>query len=708
MKKYVSLILLLIISLVIVACDDPVITPPNSDQQAANVVIVQIDALPAPNDLKSYSFPAVVAARSAFNALTPVRQQLVTNIQTLIVLENRKPVVLIVDKIANLPDNPENLNLSHAALLIEARQAVDNLSQEQRNILQTNHANVLTKLNELELRMVEILNNASDQERIDAVVALLNAFPALNQITLDHEDQINAANTAFMRLTSAQRAAVLLIHPTTLEDALDRIKELRAQQKSPLQIFYFNDFHGAIHRDGGRLGAAGLANVLIPEQNRTNINTLTITGGDMLHGELISNYFRGASTIDAFNHMGVDVFIIGNHEFNWGLDQLLQFWNGQHSVQANFALLGANIYYANTSFTQRPDGIEPYMIREFADGTKVGVIGLIGMLAGSISFQHIDGYVFRDPLQEAQDQIQHLNNQYDLDKIVVAFHEEDRNDSFATAVAQMGADVVLTAHDHQQQNRVLDVNGRRIPSVQSHSHGRSLAHIEFDLVDNNLVFNRTRLLQTAHDNRLAQDHPLVVEVLRPYKEIVHDLETVSIATAAHNMSQNDLTWYIGQVMAIQFNGQFGFHNSGGTRASLTNGQQITVADVLRIMPFENRIVVMELQGHRVRALSGSDVSMGYESIPRNSVIDNEWYVVVIHDFILFRSSFVNVRQHARNLVIHEIIVGELLAEAVRQQGQRGNGTFSTNTRFERIPDLLTTNNIAEFILPKEQHYEVSL
>ncbi|MEJ2558773.1 MAG: hypothetical protein P8186_21675 [Anaerolineae bacterium] len=90
-----------------------------------------------------------------------------------------------------------------------------------------------------------------------------------------------------------------------------------------------NDFHGALvgsvqsfsHGDmvGGADWVAGYLNI-VRQENPDGV--LYLDAGDMMQGTLISNYFYGASTIDAFNHMGLAAMTIGNHEFDWGQEVL--------------------------------------------------------------------------------------------------------------------------------------------------------------------------------------------------------------------------------------------------------------------------------------------------------------------------------------------------------------------------------------------------
>ncbi len=124
-----------------------------------------------------------------------------------------------------------------------------------------------------------------------------------------------------------------------------------AKQPEPetvtVSVVSTNDFHGALYgrvhswSNGDVVGSAdyltGYVNI-VREENPDGV--LWLDAGDSMQGTLISNSFDGASTIEAYNAMGVDAMAIGNHEFDWGVDVLQDRYD-----QAIFPFLGANIFY---------------------------------------------------------------------------------------------------------------------------------------------------------------------------------------------------------------------------------------------------------------------------------------------------------------------------------------------------------------------------
>ena len=147
-------------------------------------------------------------------------------------------------------------------------------------------------------------------------------------------------------------------------------------EESPLtylDIYYLNDFHGAIEKDSPNLGMAYIANYIEQKRLDNPNGTILLAGGDMLQGSALSNYYEGKSTLSIMEEMNFDAMVAGNHEFDWGIDVVTKNFLGDSAL--SFPLLGANIFHQNTN--DLVEGIDPYTMITRGD-LKVGVIGIMG------------------------------------------------------------------------------------------------------------------------------------------------------------------------------------------------------------------------------------------------------------------------------------------------------------------------------------------
>ena len=130
-------------------------------------------------------------------------------------------------------------------------------------------------------------------------------------------------------------------------------------------FLHVNDTYQFTPVEGGKLG--GLARVLTikKEALKKNPNTLFTLGGDTVSPSVETRTYRGAQMIDAWNALGLDYAVFGNHEFDLKTPELLQ-----RIKESKFPWLGANVVYTKTGkrFADTP----PYLIRKI-DGVKIGV-----------------------------------------------------------------------------------------------------------------------------------------------------------------------------------------------------------------------------------------------------------------------------------------------------------------------------------------------
>ena len=126
---------------------------------------------------------------------------------------------------------------------------------------------------------------------------------------------------------------------------------LPEKQSEPisLTVLFFNDLHGhlmpfeikgeeGVEEVGGIARVATLIRQIREEDSREHVRTLLLVAGDILQGTPMSTVFKGDPDIRCLNAMGVDAMTVGNHEFDFGLDNFLKLKD-----QSAFPFLSANI-----------------------------------------------------------------------------------------------------------------------------------------------------------------------------------------------------------------------------------------------------------------------------------------------------------------------------------------------------------------------------
>jgi hypothetical protein len=204
-----------------------------------SLVIDMIDDFPALNAITLSDEAEIVAARTAYDALTPAQQSLVSNYQELVAAEAKiadlklaaNVVVEMIDEFPALID----ITLDDEAEIVAARTAYDALTPAQQALV-SNYQELL----DAEAKIAALKQAVIDEAAANVVVEMIDEFPALIDITLDDEAEIVAARTAYDGLTPAQQA--LVSNYQELLDAEAKIAELKAIV-SPSDLFSLLPFH---------------------------------------------------------------------------------------------------------------------------------------------------------------------------------------------------------------------------------------------------------------------------------------------------------------------------------------------------------------------------------------------------------------------------------------------------------------------------------
>ena len=122
--------------------------------------------------------------------------------------------------------------------------------------------------------------------------------------------------------------------PSTLSEEPTSQKE-----ETDTVILHTNDVHGRIVEEKGVIGDAKLATVIEKEREKSDQTTLVVDAGDAFQGLPISNSTKGEARAKILNEMGYDAMAVGNHEFDFGLDEVKKY-----KEILNFPLLSSNTY----------------------------------------------------------------------------------------------------------------------------------------------------------------------------------------------------------------------------------------------------------------------------------------------------------------------------------------------------------------------------
>ncbi len=253
--------------------------------------------------------------------------------------------------------------------------------------------------------------------------------------------------------------------------ALCLIGTLAAQEVKELLILHTNDTHSRIEpipaNDPNPLSAGKAVFVrratLIKELRKENPDMLLFDCGDFSQGSPYYNMFRGEVEVKLMNVMGYDACAIGNHEFDFGMENLARLFR-----MAEFSVVCANYDVKGTLLEGL---VKPYVVLH-RGGVKIGVFGVSPTLEGLVQAKNFEGVTFEDPVEAAQRVARILKEEEGCDLVVCLSHlgwkvEPYSDDKLIAATRNI--DILLGGHTHSYFDKpeyVKNLDGKEIPVQQ--------------------------------------------------------------------------------------------------------------------------------------------------------------------------------------------------------------------------------------------------
>lgn len=259
-----------------------------------------------------------------------------------------------------------------------------------------------------------------------------------------------------------------------------------AKKHKQLVILHTNDTHSTIFpvkqniddkEIAGRGGYLRRVNML-KEQRQQHPDLLLFDSGDFSQGSGYYTLFKGEVEIGLMNQMGYDAVTIGNHEFDFGLDNLARIFR-----MANFPIVCSNYDCKGTVLEGL---VKPYITLK-RNGVKIGVFALSPALKGLVFDGNCQGITYLDPAETAQKYINLLRKQEKCDIVICISHlgwkESEYTDEMLLKGIE-GCDLVLGGHTHtymKQLEYAPDKTGKLIPVDQNGKHGAFIGKLLLNL-----------------------------------------------------------------------------------------------------------------------------------------------------------------------------------------------------------------------------------
>jgi len=422
----------------------------------------------------------------------------------------------------------------------------------------------------------------------------------------------------------------------------------------PITVLHHNDSHGNLVK-GAYVGYTQLAAKIIQERLHNPDHTLLLNAGDSFQGDSMMYYFKSAALgyaadgtpldsalhinplMAAFNYMDYDAMTLGNHEFNFGS----QIFTSSLSL-ANFPVLQANLEDdGQYGIDEVP--VEPYVEKVVGpEGINVAILGIGNHRVPNYELpSNIPGLTFTNPITTAQELSDQLRSTNDV--VLALTHigftenpgsvEIDNNVDTYMAANVTGLDMIIGGHSHT--NPVTGFGAYKfLPTIvagpdntpvlinqayrYNNTLGENILGMRSDGMGGWEVVSRAGryigiTLADPEDPTLVTMAQPYVNLLAAYNNTVIGQTTAPIdalqaftqETTGANLQADAAVWELED----QDIPPVDFHLSGAMTnkkvadgATPANPVTLKVSDMFTLMPYENSLVVMEMNGPQLKAV----------------------------------------------------------------------------------------------------------
>ena len=407
--------------------------------------------------------------------------------------------------------------------------------------------------------------------------------------------------------------------PVTSEEVSEGAAVTPVKEEQDTVILHTNDVHGRIVEEKGVIGDAKLATVIEKEREKGNQTTLVVDAGDAFQGLPISNSTKGEARAKILNEMGYDAMAVGNHEFDFGLDEAKKY-----KEILNFPLLSSNTYVNGARLFEAATIVDK---NKDVEGDEFVVIGVTTPETATKTHpKNVKGVTFTEPIAEVNKVIE---------EIQAKALAEGKDYKHYVVLAHLGVDTTTpvewrgsTLAEALSKNPLL--KGKRVTVIDGHSHT-----VESTTYGDNVTYNQTGSylhnvgkityksrqllgnpsLIAAADAKKLEANPKIEKLVKDIKQkydAENAIEVVSNSPVELNGDRENVRvreTNLGNVVAdsLYQYGQTGFShptdiavtNGGGLRETIAKGKPITKGNVIAVLPFGNTITQIQVTGQQV-------------------------------------------------------------------------------------------------------------
>ncbi len=378
-------------------------------------------------------------------------------------------------------------------------------------------------------------------------------------------------------------------------------------ENNRLVILHTNDTHSQIEPGRDGLGGVMRRKAIIDSIRKAEKNVLLVDAGDAVQGTLYFYLYGGKVEQEILNILGTDIRILGNHEFDNGIDSLA-------AVLANSDATKIATNY-NLDNTPLAGQFQPFEIKEIGS-KKIGFIGINLNPDGIVAQGNYNGLEFLPIIATANVAAEKLKKEENVDAVIALTHIGYNpaglvGDSILAANSR-NIDVIIGGHSHDtidpetaegnRRSHMKNLDGKPMLVVQTGKAGRNIGKIEINLDSLGLGAVPGYEIIPVTSRYDGYNDPTLAAVIARYSAGVDSLMTDWIGTTDHLLKTSEpellnffADYVYGRGKELSSGVDLSIVNKGGLRADIPAGR-FSKGHIINMVPFRNYVTVVELKG----------------------------------------------------------------------------------------------------------------
>lgn len=411
----------------------------------------------------------------------------------------------------------------------------------------------------------------------------------------------------YINLKASVLSAILVLAVTLSGIPLTHANNLNSNETT-ITIYHTNDMHGKVNSiySSGELKQIGLD--YIKNIKDSTANSILVDAGDATQGSPLGKFSKGIDIIKLMNKTSYDVMAIGNHEFDYGKDAVMDI-----AKNADFPILSANTLYNGNDFLSSINGYNGCNFIKEINGKKIGFFGITTSETTKTTIpKNLEGITFEDEIETSKKQVKALKEQgadVTIGIAHVGIESSSKIKSYDIAKAVDGLDIIIDGHSHTKKTETIF--GTLIQQTGTES--STLGKINITFNGNDFKIDAGLLTANEVQKNYTPDQNVTNYYNELYSKIAPTLEKVIGATDSTLFGGNYNSKNISRIVEANLGDLIGdamiyesknllkdseyknlpivaLENGGSVRSRIDKGF-ITMEDVLEVLPLDNKLTL---------------------------------------------------------------------------------------------------------------------